>query len=76
MDQVQEREAELVVISDDAEALGRGARARWPCRRACPSGSRPLSAIGVGQLFAMELAVARDLNPDEPRALRKVTETR
>jgi fructoselysine-6-P-deglycase FrlB-like protein len=41
-----------------------------------PEWLSPIVAIGVGQLFAMELALARDLNPDEPRALRKVTETR
>ena len=41
-----------------------------------PEWLSPLPAIGVGQLFAMELAIARDLNPDQPRALRKVTETR
>jgi glutamine---fructose-6-phosphate transaminase (isomerizing) len=75
MDQVREREAELVVISDDAAAL---AKARVPLALPgdVPEWLSPMVAIPVGQLFAMELAVARDLNPDEPRALRKVTETR
>lgn len=75
LDQVKEREAELVVISDDAGAL---AKARMPLRlpAGVPEWLSPLVAIPVGQLFAMELAIARDLNPDEPRALRKVTETR
>jgi glucosamine--fructose-6-phosphate aminotransferase (isomerizing) len=75
MDQVREREAELVVISDDADALR---KARVPLRlpQGVPEWLSPIVAIGVGQLFAMELALARDLNPDEPRALRKVTETR
>jgi glucosamine--fructose-6-phosphate aminotransferase (isomerizing) len=75
MDQVREREAELVVISDDDAAL---AEARVPLALplGVPEWLSPIVAIPVGQLFAMELAIARDLNPDEPRALRKVTETR
>jgi glucosamine--fructose-6-phosphate aminotransferase (isomerizing) len=75
MDQVREREAELVVISDDASAL---AQARVPLALplGVPEWLSPIVAIPVGQLFAMELAIARDLNPDAPRALRKVTETR
>ncbi len=75
MGQVQAREAELVVLSDDAEALA-SARIPLPLPAGVPEWLSPIPAIGVGQLFAMELAVARDLNPDQPRALRKVTETR
>jgi glutamine---fructose-6-phosphate transaminase (isomerizing) len=75
LDQVEQREAELVVISDDADALGK-ARMPLPLPAGVPEWLSPIVAIPVGQLFAMELAVARDLNPDEPRALRKVTETR
>jgi glucosamine--fructose-6-phosphate aminotransferase (isomerizing) len=75
MGQVQDREAELVVISDDADALA-AARVPLPLPVGVPEWLSPLPAIAVGQRFAMELAVARDLNPDQPRALRKVTETR
>lgn len=70
----KERAAELVVISDDAEALG---MARMPL--ALPAGVpewlSPLVAILPAQLFAMHLAHTRDYDPDRPRALRKVTET-
>jgi glucosamine--fructose-6-phosphate aminotransferase (isomerizing) len=75
LDQVREREAELVVISDDAAVLEK-ARVPLALPQGVPEWLSPIVAIPVGQLFAMELAVARDLNPDEPRALRKVTETR
>jgi glucosamine 6-phosphate synthetase-like amidotransferase/phosphosugar isomerase protein len=33
-------------------------------------------SIIPGQLLAMNLAYTRDLDPDRPRALHKVTETR
>jgi glucosamine--fructose-6-phosphate aminotransferase (isomerizing) len=35
-----------------------------------------LLTIIPGQLFAMHLANVRDYDPDHPRGLRKVTETR
>lgn len=70
----QARGAELIVVSDDAAAL---AQARVPL--ALPTGTpewlSPLVAIVPGQLFAMHLAHTRDLDPDHPRALHKVTET-
>ena len=72
---LQEREAEMIVISDDAATL---ALARIPL--ALPAGVpewlSPLTSIVPGQLFAMHLAHARDFDPDRPRGLRKVTETR
>jgi glutamine---fructose-6-phosphate transaminase (isomerizing) len=71
---VKQREAELIVLSDDEAAF---AEARIPL--ALPTGTpewlSPLVAILPGQLFAMHLAHARDLDPDRPRALHKVTET-
>lgn len=69
-----ERGAELIVISDDAEAL---AMARVPL--ALPAGVpewlSPITAIVPGQLLAMNLAHTRGFDPDRPRALSKVTET-
>jgi glucosamine--fructose-6-phosphate aminotransferase (isomerizing) len=70
----QEREAELVVISDDAEALGM-ARIPLPLPAGVPEWLSPIIAILPAQLFAMHLAHTRDYDPDRPRALRKVTET-
>jgi glucosamine--fructose-6-phosphate aminotransferase (isomerizing) len=70
----REREAELVVVSDDPEAL---AQARVPLvlPAGVPEWVSPLVAIVPGQLFAMHLAHTRDYDPDRPRALHKVTET-
>lgn len=73
--QLREREAEVVVISDNDDAL---ALARIPLElpRAVPEWLSPLTSIVPGQLFAMHLAHARDYDVDAPRGLRKVTETR
>jgi glucosamine--fructose-6-phosphate aminotransferase (isomerizing) len=70
-----ERGAELVVISDDASALEL-ARVPLQLPPSVPEWLSPLTSIIPGQLFAMHLAYARDIDPDRPRGLRKVTETR
>lgn len=72
---LRQREAEPIVISDDAETLALG-RTRLPMAASLPEWLSPIGAIVPGQLFAMSLAHARDYDPDHPRGLRKVTETR
>ena len=74
MDTVKQRQAELLVISDDQAALG---MARVPLRLppGVPEWLSPLTSIVPGQLFAMYLAHARDYDIDRPRGLHKVTET-
>ncbi len=72
---LRERDAEPIVISDDQDLLDL-ARIPLPIRQPLPEWLSPLTAIIPGQLFAMHLAKARDYNPDHPRGLRKVTETR
>ncbi|MBN1872795.1 MAG: SIS domain-containing protein [Anaerolineae bacterium] len=69
------REAEVIVISDDAEALSI-ARVPLALPEGVPEWLSPLTAIVPGQLFAMYLAHAKDYDPDHPRGLLKVTETR
>ncbi len=69
------RGAELIVISDDAEALALG-RMALALPAGVPEWLSPICAIVPGQLLAMHLSYTRDLNPDQPRALHKVTETR
>ncbi len=72
---LQKREAEVIVISDDPPTL---ALARIPLQlpHPVPEWLSPLAAIIPGQLFAMYLAHVRDFDPDHPRGIRKVTETR
>jgi glucosamine--fructose-6-phosphate aminotransferase (isomerizing) len=74
MDTVKQRQAELLVISDDESALG---MARVPLRLppGVPEWLSPLTSIIPGQLFAMYLAHSRDYDVDRPRGLHKVTET-
>jgi glucosamine--fructose-6-phosphate aminotransferase (isomerizing) len=69
------REAELIVVSDDAATLDL-ARSPLTLPAGVPEWLSPLTAIVPGQLFAMHLAHSRDYDPDHPRAIRKVTETR
>lgn len=72
---LNDRKAEVIAISDDDQLL---AQARIPLKLpvSVPEWLSPLVTIIPGQLFAMHLAGVRDLDPDHPRALHKVTETR
>lgn len=70
-----DREAELIVISDRDEALE---LADIPLRLpvALPEWLSPLTCIVPGQLLAQYITLAKGYNPDHPRGLTKVTETR
>ncbi|MEZ4832957.1 MAG: SIS domain-containing protein [Caldilineaceae bacterium] len=75
LDQLHQREAEIVVISDDAD-LQQAAHRSLPLPSGIEEWLSPIAAIVPGQLFAMHLAATRHYDPDHPRGLRKVTETR
>jgi len=70
-----EREAELVAISDQGELLG---MARTPLRLPVPLPEwlSPFTCILPGQLLALHVTLAKGYDPDHPRGLKKVTETR
>lgn len=71
---VEEKHAELLVVSDREEALG---LAHTPLRLPpMPEWISPLVAIVVGQLFCYHLTRAKGLDTEAPRGLRKVTLTR
>jgi glucosamine--fructose-6-phosphate aminotransferase (isomerizing) len=67
--------AEVLVLSDDPAARAVG---RWalPVPAGVAEWLTPIAAIVPAQLHAMHLAIARGLDPERPRGLRKVTETR
>src|SRR5688500_18344899 len=71
---LRQREAEPVVISDDADTLAMG-RIALPLHASLPEWLSPMTAIVPGQLLALYLAHARDYDPDHPRGLRKITQT-
>lgn len=71
---VQQRAAEVVVISDEEEPLKLGDRGlQLPA--GIPEWLSPISAIIPGQLFGMYLAHTRGFDVDQPRGLSKVTKT-
>jgi glucosamine--fructose-6-phosphate aminotransferase (isomerizing) len=74
-DLLERRRAEVVAISDDPDVLVR-ARVGLPVPAGVPEWISPMVAVVPGQLFAVALARMRGLDPDEPRGLSKVTETR
>jgi len=71
----QELMAELVVISDQREALEL-AKSPLPLPENVPEWLTPLVSIVPAQLFAYHLTRARGFDTERPRAIRKVTETR
>ncbi len=71
---LQAREAELVVVSDQQEALNLAQTAlRLP--EGVPEWLSPVVAVVPGQLFAASLTRTKGYDLDRPRGLRKVTET-
>jgi glucosamine--fructose-6-phosphate aminotransferase (isomerizing) len=70
----KQKEAELVVISDHADAL---ALAQSPVRLPAqiPEWLTPLVSIIPAQLFACHLTEAKGYDTDTPRSITKVTET-
>ncbi len=71
---LRQREADLLVISDMPEALAL-ATTPLPLAVAMPEWLSPLTTILPGQRLALQLTLARGLNPDAPRGLQKVTRT-
>ena len=72
--ELREREAELLIVSDNATALGL-ARTALPLTAPVAEWLSPITAIVPGQLLALHVTLARGLDPDAPRGLHKVTRT-
>jgi glucosamine--fructose-6-phosphate aminotransferase (isomerizing) len=72
---LERRSGELIAISDDPEVLDR-VRTPLSLPAGVPEWVSPMVAVVPGQLFAVALARTRGLDPDRPRGLSKVTETR
>lgn len=76
IDALVARGAETVVISDTPALDRTEPRARLPLSVGLPEWLSPLTAVLPAQLFALRLAQARGLGPDQPLGLSKVTRTR
>ena len=61
------------MISDDPAARSMDEGLALP--EGVPAWLAPIVEIVPGQLYAYHLTVARGLNPEQPRSIRKVTET-
>jgi glucosamine--fructose-6-phosphate aminotransferase (isomerizing) len=71
------RRAKLITIGDDQlEGHTNEQDIFIPVPNGLPEWLSPIATIIPGQLLAYHLSKARGFNPDEPRALRKVTLTR
>lgn len=72
---LQQKHAECLVISDDAEALKYGT-SQMPLPSGIPEWLSPVCAVLPGQYIAMHLALAKGHSVDKPEGLNKVTITR
>ena len=71
---IDEKKAELVVISDDDDTLSL-THTSFHLPGGLPEWLTPLVSIIPGQLFCYHLAMAKGHDPDSPRGLTKVTST-
>lgn len=73
--EMRQRRAEQILVTDSAD-LGEGATFPLVLPVTLPEWLSPIQAIIPGQLLGYYLAVARGIDPERPRGLLKVTETR
>ncbi len=71
----EEHEVDALVVSDDPAIRAAGS-ASLDLPAGLPEWLMPIVSIVPGQLFALYLTVARGLDPERPRWISKVTETR
>jgi glucosamine--fructose-6-phosphate aminotransferase (isomerizing) len=72
---MQERKPDLIVISESREILEM-AKTAFPISEGAPEWLSPILSVLPAQLFALKLSLAKGIDPDVPRGLRKVTVTR
>jgi glucosamine--fructose-6-phosphate aminotransferase (isomerizing) len=68
------RGSELIAISDLSGIL-KSARLALPIANDLPEWLSPLTTVLPGQYFALMLALNKNLNPDQPAGIKKITET-
>ena len=71
---LEKKKSELIVISDLQEVL-KSAKLPFLIPSQIPEWLSPLVCVIPGQIFAMQLAIEKGIDPDLPIGLTKVTET-
>jgi len=74
VEEVQKRDAEVIILSDQPDLLHMSAHT-LTLPGGVPEWLSPITAIIPAQMFAMYLANTRGIDVDNPRGLKKVTET-
>ena len=74
LERLGELDVDRIVLSDRPEAVARGSIGIL-LPAGLPEWLRPIATIVPGQLLALHLAIARGLDPETPRWIRKVTLT-
>jgi glutamine---fructose-6-phosphate transaminase (isomerizing) len=74
LDRLGELDVDRIVLSDRAATVGRGSIGIL-LPATLPEWLRPIATIVPGQLLALHLAIARGIDPETPRWIRKVTLT-
>jgi glutamine---fructose-6-phosphate transaminase (isomerizing) len=74
IEEVQKRDAEVIILSDQPDLLNMSAHT-LVLPGGVPEWLSPITAIIPAQMFAMYLANTRGIDVDNPRGLKKVTET-
>jgi len=74
VDELFTRGSELIAISD-LPAILKSARLALPIAKDLPEWLSPLITVLPGQYFALMLTLNKNLNPDQPAGITKVTET-
>lgn len=73
VEELEKRQAELAIISNNAELLRR-AKVLLEIPK-MPEECTPMVAVVLGQMLAYYIAIEKGLDPDHPRGLHKVTLT-
>ncbi len=71
---LEEKGGEIIVVSNEKNILDKG-KPGFPIPADIPEWLTPLAAVIPGQLFAMQLAIEKGLDPDNPFGITKVTYT-
>jgi glutamine---fructose-6-phosphate transaminase (isomerizing) len=73
--ELKRRKVEEIIISNDDQLLAE-AQTPLPTAKTVPEWLSPLVSVIPGQLLAMNLALVKGMNVDQPEGLTKVTSTR